>query len=277
MNKFYHNKKGSLLIMSLLILSSLLIIGASVGTIVLNQLRQSRNTDFAIVSYYAADSAIEDVLYKIRKLGQSVGDLNSSDYQGDFNDDSSWTWERDIASTTPFFVFLKKNRPVVINLYDSKTDCGLVRRTRFHWRDPTPDDTTHPLLEVTYYAWNITGSLNLLYDEGDQEYYDSIADNLVNPSLPNGPWHATNTLISLMDDTCYTIRIKALYEDANLFVRTYKDFNAQELIGIPSYLTIESLGKYKTSKQRVKTIILKESPLSNLFEFVLFSEDPISK
>ena len=124
--EYYHNTEGSILVMSILILSGILGVGISISTIVLNQLRQAKNLDFSIMAYYAADSATEDALYKIRKLGKNAKDLNESYTTGVFANGAQW--ERAVASTTPFTGLLRKNRPVILNLYDSTEDCGQARR-----------------------------------------------------------------------------------------------------------------------------------------------------
>lgn len=275
-----NNKNGSILVLSLLVLSGILIIGIAVGTIVLNQLKQAKNLDYAIIAYYAADSANENALYRLRKLDDSPQNLNDNFSSGTFTSNSA-EWEREIASTTPYSALLRKNQPVVINLYDSDADCGLVKRVRYIWSDLTPQ-TNHPNIEVTYYAWEVaSGDINIMPGDGEQEQHrpnqENQVDPFADPSNYPGPWNATNTLITLKDNTCYTIRVKALYDDAEITVKTYKDVDATDHIGIPSFLTVNSLGKYKTAKQRIETMVLKDPPLSNIFEYVLFSEEEIKK
>lgn len=260
---------GSILVMSVLILSGILGVGISISTIVLNQLRQAKNLDFSIMAYYAADSATEDALYKIRKLGKNAKDLNESYTTGVFANGAQW--ERAVASTTPFTGLLRKNRPVILNLYDSTEDCGQARRVTYTWDDLTSGESD-PDLEVTYYPWNVTGGMiKVLPDRGEQEIYRSPPEPPVRP----GPWTATSS--PLLAYTCYTIRVKPLYDDANVTIRTYSDLGCNNHIGIPSFLTINALGEFRGAKQRLNTIVLKDAPLSNIFEFVLFSEEAIEK
>lgn len=265
MCKVIKNKDGSILIMSLLILSGLLISGISVGTIVLNQLKQAKNSDFSIVAYYAADSATENALYYLRKGNKTAQYLNANEAFGVFSNTAQW--ERVIASTTPYNALLRKNRPVLINLYDSEQDCGLVKCVEYNWNDLTAGESG-PDLEVTYYAWQFSGSINVLPEKGEQEYYTS--------PLTQGPWTAYNQL-NFLNNTCYSIRVQSNYDDANIEIKTYRDAACAQQIGIPSFLTIDSLGKFKTAKQRIKTVVLKDAPLSNVFEFVIFSEEAIEK
>lgn len=265
MFKAIKNKEGSILIMSLLILSGLLISGISVGTIVLNQLKQAKNLDFSIIAYYAADSSTENALYYLRKGNKTAQYLNSNENTGIFGNTAQW--EREVASTTPYNALLRQNRPVLINLYDSEADCGLVKCVQYNWNDLI-DGGSGPDLEVTYYPWEISGKITVLPEKGEQEYYTS-------PLIP-GPWTEYNH-ISLLPNTCYSIRVQSSYDDANIKIKTYRDAACAQEIGIPSFLTIDSLGKFNTAKQRIKTYILKDAPLNNIFEFVIFSEEAISK
>lgn len=266
LNKFKNQKEGAILIMSMLILSCIVIIGIAIGTIVLNQLKQAKNFDFSALAYYAADSATEEALYDMRKQHLSAAVLNSTKASATLS--NSAMWKREIASTTPYSTLLEQNRPIILNLYDSKVDCGQVRCVKFSWEDlSAPANVNHPDLEVTYYAWQVAGgNINVLPDKGVQELYGSTAGFEA--------WERTRTLAA---DICYTVRVKAIDEKAKITIHTYKDAGCTNHIGIPSYLTINALGTYKGTKQRLESFVVKEAPLNNIFEYALFSQDVIIK
>lgn len=272
MFKFRKNKEGAILIMSLLVLSSMLIAGISMAVLTLNELKQAKSSDYSIIAYYAADSAIEGAIYKLRKLDFSASDLNTNYASGTFG--NSATWENNIASTPAYNALLRQNRSAIINLYDSEQDCGAVKCVECIWNDLETGESD-PDLEVTFYPWQFTGLINVLPEQGEQEYYRSVPENRINFSAIAGPWHKYNA--SLLDNTCYTLRVRPLYDDADVTVKTYSDAGCANQIGIPSFLTIDALGKYETSKQRIKTVVSKDAPLSDIFQFVLFSEEPIVK
>ncbi|MFH0856872.1 MAG: pilus assembly PilX N-terminal domain-containing protein [bacterium] len=271
MSKFTKNKEGAILVMSLLVLSGMLVVAISMGVMVLNQLKQAKNTDYSVIAYYAADSAVEGALYKLRKLEFSADYLNMHYSSGTFQNTAEW--QNNIASTTSYSALLRENRSLVVNLYDSETDCGLVKCTECIWNDLR--GASGPDLEVTFYPWQFTGSISVLPERGEQEYYRSVPANRVSLASAEGPWHKYNS--SLLANTCYTLRIKPLYDDADITLKAYSDEGCTNQIGIASFLTIDALGKYQTSKQRIKTVVIKDAPLNNIFEFVLFSEEPIEK
>lgn len=272
MLKFVKNKEGAILVMSLLVLSGMLITGISMATLTLNELKQAKSSDYSVIAYYAADSAVESALYKLRKLNLSATYLNENYASGSFQNLAAW--ENNISSTPAYNALLRQNRSAIINLYDSEQDCGAVKCVECAWNDLDAGESD-PDLEVTFYPWRFTGLINVLPGQGEQEYYRSVPENRVNTSSVAGPWHKYN--FSLLNNTCYTIRVRPLYDDADVTVKTYSDVGCTTQIGIPSFLTIDALGKYGTSKQRIKTVVSKEAPLSNIFEFVLFSEEPIVK
>lgn len=272
MFKFVKNKDGAILLMSLLVLSSMLIAGISMATLTLNELKQSKSSDYSVIAYYAADSAIEGAIYKLRKLNLSADYLNTNYASGTF--ENSAAWENNIISTPAYNTLLRQNRSAVINLYDSEEDCGAVKCVECIWNDLDAGESD-PDIEATFYPWRFTGVINVLPGQGEQEYYRSIPENRLNLSSIAGPWHKYN--FSLLDNTCYTLRLRPLYDDADVTIKTYSDAGCTAQMGIPSFLSIDALGKYETSKQRIKTVVSKDAPLSNIFEFVLFSEEPIIK
>ena len=71
------NNQGSVLLITLLIMLS--IIGTTVGLafVVINEIQQSRDLDYSMVAYYSAEAAVEQGLYKIRKTDSSIEDLET--------------------------------------------------------------------------------------------------------------------------------------------------------------------------------------------------------
>jgi len=267
--KKINNQKGVVLVMSVLIMSMLVIIGVTVGTIVLNQLKEAKGTDFSIMAYYAADSATESALYKLRKLEISPDELNINDNSGTFSNAASWT--RNITGTQNYSTFLGVNDSMLLDLYDADINCGQVRCVDFVWDDIVDADEPDPDMEITFYSLDTTGGMQVLPARGNQDVYYFGIDN-EDPK--------TARIANLASDICYTVRIKALKAAAHIEeIKTYSDVacDSTSRIGIPSYLTINSLGIYQDSRQRLNTLVFKKSPLSGIFEYALFSEEDIVK
>lgn len=62
-----NHQQGTVLLLALLVMAGVVAAGAGVGTLVISELRQSRQLDQAIVAYYLAESGIEDALFQLRK------------------------------------------------------------------------------------------------------------------------------------------------------------------------------------------------------------------
>src|SRR5690348_14879542 len=71
-------RNGNVLLLSLLIMSGVLVVGASLGTISILNLRQARVIDDSILAFGAAESGAEQTLYQIRRVGTPSSTLNSS-------------------------------------------------------------------------------------------------------------------------------------------------------------------------------------------------------
>ncbi|MFC1613132.1 hypothetical protein ACFL23_02255 [Patescibacteria group bacterium] len=262
------SQKGAILVMAVLIMSMVVIIGITIGTIVLNQLKQAKQADSSIIAYYAADSASESALYKLRKLGITPTVLNATDNAGTFVGNGA-SWTRNISGTQNYSTFLGVNESMILDLYDADLNCGQVQCIDFVWDDVLDADEPDPNLELTFYSLDTSGGIEVLPSSGSQQiYYFGAGDE--NPN--------TARKTNLPSNICHTVRIKALANVAHIEeIKTYSDVACTVRIGIPSYLTINSLGTYKDSSQRLNTLVFKKSPLSGIFEYALFSEGDIVK
>ena len=70
LNSLHNEKKGVALYMSLLILSAVMAISASIASVLIGQFKISGDVQKAMNAVYAADSGIEKALYEVRRNGQ---------------------------------------------------------------------------------------------------------------------------------------------------------------------------------------------------------------
>ena len=77
----------------------------------------------------------------------------------------------------------------------------------------------------------------------------------------------------------YRVRLKALYNNANnLKIRLSALDNLQgAAIAFPNYLQIKTTGSYKESNQVINVAMPRFAPTLGIFDYVLFSEESISK
>ena len=122
------DNKGTILLLSLLIMSGVLIVGASLGTISLLSLRQARIIDDSITAFAAAESGAEQTLYQIRRAATDISSLVTND-----QDDSSTQfsglpmgnkskWKRTIATTeTTLYTTIPENKSYEVVLWDPES------------------------------------------------------------------------------------------------------------------------------------------------------------
>ncbi len=74
--QLFKNKKASSLLLSLLILTAILTIGFGISSLLLVELKMTRNVPESLRAYYAAESGIERALYEERK-GSGASDIGN--------------------------------------------------------------------------------------------------------------------------------------------------------------------------------------------------------
>ena len=152
--KVFACKSGSLLLMSILILSSIITAASTMGTITLQNLRLGIAVDNGLVALYAAESGVEDALYEIRKNETAAAALLAN---GTLANNASWA--RTITTTT---MSLGKTVPIngswEINLYEPDTSLSPlsnpIKSLRLSWAGSGSE-----WAEVKITPWTTAGSL----------------------------------------------------------------------------------------------------------------------
>lgn len=258
------SQDGSLLLMSLLILSGLLATGSTVGLITAQNLRQAKEVDFSVISFYAAESGVEDGLYEIRKRETAVGSLAPS---GVLTNGAGWT--RTAAATANVLSrSIAKNDSWQIDLYNPDASLSAlgapIKSLSIAWTGPGTE-----WLSVQIAPWPTSGvwpSPPVAPNRPSTQLFSAA----INPAVVNLQ-DAANVL--------YRLRIKALYADvANVTVRAYQGLdNNGGAAPIPAQLAITATGDYKTNKQALRASMPQRPPLSGVFGYVLFSEEDLIK
>jgi hypothetical protein len=78
-------KEGSILILSLILLSSMIAVVFIFSSTLRSSLKSSKLNQDSIISYYAAESGIEKFLYNILILGDNLPDSEGSLFTGTLN------------------------------------------------------------------------------------------------------------------------------------------------------------------------------------------------
>lgn len=269
-------RNGNVLLLSLLIMSGVLVVGASLGTISILNLRQARVIDDSILAFGAAESGAEQTLYQIRRVGTPSSALNSSGSHASspalsgvpMGNGSSWTRTL-TASETTVFTSIPKDQSYEVVLWNPESPASAmgIESLTFAWDDDCGGTSG---LEVLATGWDpsAVGGFN-----------------------PNITFHGDSTALTFLKVTpnvidndftasrAYRVRLRAKTCDvSNLAITAYSADNAGgSQVPIPSRLSVQSTGTYGTARQAMELRLPRLQPLSGAFDFVIFSQCSLLK
>jgi hypothetical protein len=283
--KNYKVENGNVLLLALLVMAGIMTAALGIGAIILNEIRQARDIDFSTVAYYAAESGVEQALYKIRKedalLGCPTGacDVNGYCSSGDscagdivngvssFRNtlDNQSSWSRIITDKEgQIYGKIDKDNSMQVDLYDPEgTAAAGVESIKIEWTPQCAAPGDVSMIEVSYIGWDPAVG------------WSAATEQKFKYSAPESP-----AVINVFSNTkSYRVRIKALYCDvSNVRVTAWGSENAgNPPISIPARIILTSTGQYGTLRQAVKMIMPRKSPMSGLYDYVLFSECSLVK
>jgi len=268
----FKNSAGTALLLSLLILSGVLSVGAIMAGVVIREIRQSQSLDQAIVSYYAAESGAEHALFNWRKYNDNSRFSNCDETVDQVN----WQCGATIQPVTELVFNLNQMQIKEIPLYQSNnlSQSAGISRAVISWNDanPSPLNVDEPWLEVSLLGWPAGSSLDFENNKeivrrvfacaplmaGGKECSDAIVDNFV----------STNS---------YIVRIRPLYDDVSRVTVRFYD-NWSNLVDLSAYILAGNFtGKYRNIKQAIRVQFPITDPASAMFDFIIFSEEDIDK
>lgn len=246
--------RGNVLLLALFAMSSILLGGMAVGTLVLREIRAARTADASQVAYYAAESGNERALYEIRKLGLSPHELAA-----DADLDNGASYAREIVQEpAPIFTSIAKDAVYELVLYDpaATPPSGGVAELTVDWDAACGASSVIEMSAVTFtpgVGW--TPSINKFRYAND----GPVSFTLSNPG-----------------SDAARVRLKAERCDAvNVRIDAFDAGGAP--VAFPDRVAIVSTGEYRGTRQATQVVAPTVSTLSGLFDFVLFSECEIVK
>ena len=270
------SRRGSVLLLALLVMSGVLIVGASLGTISVLNLRQARVIDDAAIAFAAAESGAEQTLYQIRRVGASSAALNASPDHDDSPVDSGVPmsngsrWSRVLESTeSTIFASIPKDRSYEVVLWNPESPASPAgaESLTFSWDDACGGTSG---LEVLATGWDPAASGG---------FNPSVAFHGDSPALTF--LRVTPRVIDndFMAAKAYRVRLRAKTCDIfNLAITAYSADNAGGTqVPIPSRLAVESVGTFGTARQALELRLPRLQPLSGAFDFVIFSQCSLLK
>ncbi len=272
-NNFTINQQGTALLLALIILSGVLAVGSVMIKVVIQDLQQSRNLDYSVVAYYAAESGAERALYAWRKQSDKSYFSSCSEQV----DKVDWQCQANTQIVNElYFPSLPQLRVKEVPLYDPANlaiSAG-VDRMVVSWQDknPSPANLEEPWLEVTLLGWPAGSSLDFVNSReiikrvfscspvvaGGAECSDAVVDNFI----------ATNS---------YIVRLKPLYDDISQIRVKFYDSGGSEVDLSPYLLTANFTGTYQNTSQALRLQIPLTDPAANMFDYVIFAEEDIDK
>lgn len=274
---FKNNHRGLTSVVSLFILSLVLASTLLVTSIILSEVRTSLSSVNNIMAFYAAESGIEKGLYYI-KYSRQQSDFS---YFTDLSNTGTNTYELDserrftLSTTTinakNFLAYnLTYNNPVHLDIMDptgslSPIDWGSVDTYTIDWtiKDCFPEhvsdrlETTFVAFDANFLNPNVQTNVDICnctygHDNCDQITYSNISSNFY-----------------------YRFSFKPLtYPVSSLSFNLNSGFSP---VGILSEVLIESRGRYHGSQYNLKARLPALSRTSDIFSYVIFSEEDLSK
>ena len=283
MFKFYlknlkTNQSGVVLIVSLMILVVMIISVISLSRVIVGEVKMTRNSDNSIVSFYVAESGVEKALYYL-KLGRQATDF--SDFNALAGTSAFLDNERNLsfasATTTSeyFEAFdIATSSPATAEIALSD---GLI-----------PEGASENLPNQYNIEWSIDGC----YPSHASDRLEIAATSLYKQSGTMKSETQQNQYVcgcGSTSDQCDVITSSSIADNKFYY------FNFRPLTDTVSYLkfipystkdnknyysgeaNIEVVGNYRQSSHTINVKVNTLAPASNIFSYVLFSDDELSK
>jgi hypothetical protein len=251
--------RANILPLALVVTATILIGGLALGTIVLDALRRSAETDDSMVAYYAADAGIERQLYAVRKELADVGDLGTMGES--FTNGSEWVASdpsRFITTDAKVFSEINEGDFQFVDLFDPDEvgAAGGVGKVDWTWTGPGGGCE----VELGYSDWDVT-SPSIIPEEF--KIVQSIG--------------GTGVLI-LDPSRAYRLRFRPRHCDiTNLVIRVYPTGSSGTPVAFPGDITIASDGAFERTTQAIAVTMPRLDILSGVFSYVIFSECTLFK
>lgn len=271
-------RAGAILLLSLLVMSGVLVVGASLGTISLLSLRQARVIDDSVAAFGAAETAAEQTLYQLRRAGEAASALNAGAANEDGESGSltgpamrnGSSWFRSLAASEPaVFASIPLDRSYEIVLWDPENPNAPagVASMSYAWEDACGGTSA---LEVMATGWDPASvgtfePLVAFHGEGPSFTFMKQETQVVDNGFSPGQ--------------AYRVRFRAKNCDVlNLTVVAYSaDDAGGGVVQIPSRIAVTAEGTFGAARQGMELRLPRLQPLSGVFDFVIFSQCSILK
>ena len=288
-------RQGTVLIVSLIVLSSIMISSSGISALIINSLQQTTALDRAAVAYYAAETAVERTVWEIRRgdlletpLPESVPESAAVRLpNGSFWSRTVSGSDPEISLSVPAYGFVELEISDPASVLGSLEGWSLERggtgldhlEVSWEWDPSSPCDEFGdcPVLFAEWLRWSPIG---LDFDPFDISLPGILS--FTRRYLPGAParipplGEAGFPDSLSVPDYAYRVRLRAEYSDLrNVIVRAYDRFGNQT--EIPGRARVEAVGRFGNTYQKIAVSVPRKVPLSPLFTYAVFSECSLVK
>jgi hypothetical protein len=251
-------ERGTVLLMALIVMSSVVISSVGLGSLILSSLQQTRVIDNAIVAYYAAETGAEEALFLARRSGTLPPDVGTPVV---LTNNARWRRTVDDTESVIYAGTILEDGFTEIALFNPDTQISTnIAKVEVTWTDTCSGCTVVGANMVGWLpggAWEPLNPANV--GIGVTQYVGGTAQ-LPIPS-PDKLWRLR------------LIARKGAIE--NVQIRAYDASNAP--LPLPGRVSIDSRGSYGGVEQKLLVRLPRQTPLSGVYDFVVFSECSIVK
>ncbi len=278
LDKLKTNQSGSVLVISMIILIVFAAIISLLALIVMNNLRYVTGYSQAQQSFNAAESGVEQTLYFV-EAARTAKIIDVSKLITIVNSVTTNTPNYDVSlmanSDTSIQLDLANQTTTQLNLYTEIyhaaegyliTNPLNIKALQVQWPNAVCEDGHNNSLELSNTAWTSQSWNNAVEDPSTFQMrwvYDNCSSS-------------TGCSYGLQTGFLYKMRLKALYCQIPNLVISAMD-TANKAIPLQERLALTSSGSMGSSEQQITAEVLWRTPLNDYFDYVLFSEEQITK
>lgn len=256
-NGIHNKEKGSVLLLSLLIVIGTVAASVSFGTVILSSYQRARLTVFSQNAFYDAESGMEQALYQIRKEGRTPNTLSSCISGCAIS--ASYSKQAEIPS-------IPRDQSVQFDLVDPSggASAGI--------------QCFQIVCPLTNNVWLDVNTLPLSNSGGNWVIEAESTRHTFQPC--DGQSNNTITVKGLDKARSYIVRIKSFYADSpELSFQAFSEESPSCLnaVSLASKMTLTSTGVERQTEQKIIVDMPRRTPFSAFYDYVVFSEETIQK
>ncbi|MEK7158367.1 MAG: hypothetical protein AAB733_02240 [Patescibacteria group bacterium] len=280
--------RGAVILRSLLVIAVVTAATSAIAVVVTNNLRRSTQINESMIAQYAAESGIERSLFWLQDqrarggtLLDTIADLKGFDVdlipdgRIHYNIDGTAT-KKGVATLT---TALDLQETVTVDLFDPDQPSRTTNLTNItiSWEDYCPDKGVQPRSGCTWIETRLAK-----WNPNAANFPDPHGSDVTRETRAYG---AGSLTIPLDGNARYRLQVKQLF-GGELGVKGYAPYGGRvtRLVirpntgsVLPGYVTVKSVGRFGSARQAIEIVVPWRAPLTGIFDYVLFSEETISK